>query len=301
MTRSEIINITATGTDRLDVLIASTGRVTRSRAVSLIDSGFVAIEGEKHIKASLKPHAGTQITLTLPPPGDCDIQAEDIPITIVYQDNDIAVINKPAGMVVHPAAGNLTHTLVNALLYHLPNLSGIGGQTRPGIVHRLDKDTSGLLIVAKNDAAHVNLSGQFQKREMEKTYYAVVDGVMKAYEGRIDMPIKRSTLNRKKMAADPGGRPSLTNWSLVRNLRGAAYVRVKPVTGRTHQIRVHFAAMHHPVAGDTLYGLQKSAVTSRLMLHAGSICFTHPATGERLVFQVDPPKDFLAVLASLEP
>ena len=195
-------------------------------------------------------------------------------------------------MVVHPAAGNPDGTLVNALLYHLDQLSGIGGELRPGIVHRLDKDTSGLLLVAKDDETHQALSAQLSARQMEKHYFAVVAGVMKERAGVIDAPIGRSHADRKKMAIDPNGRPSRTEWQVVRQDADRALLDVHLITGRTHQIRVHMASIHHPVLGDPIYGAKGLPKAPRLMLHAYSLSFTHPSTGERMRFIAPPDACF---------
>ena len=209
------------------------------------------------------------------------------------------MVNKPCGMVVHPAPGNETGTLVNALLYAMDDLSGIGGVKRPGIVHRLDKDTSGLLMIAKNDQAHESLSGQLRERTMDKRYLAVVEGEMKEPSGRIEQPVARSKKDRKKMAIDPEGRYALTEWTLKENLRGAALLEVHILTGRTHQIRVHMQSIHHPVAGDPIYGMKNGVKAPRLMLHAWRLSFTHPRTGERLSFCAEPPEAFARTLEKL--
>ena len=228
----------------------------------------------------------------VPEPRPAQAEAQDIPLKILYQDAHLAVVVKPCGMVVHPAAGNPDGTLVNALLYHLDQLSGIGGELRPGIVHRLDKDTSGLLLVAKDDETHQALSAQLSARQMEKHYYAVVAGVMKERAGVIDAPIGRSHADRKKMAIDPNGRPSRTEWQVVRQDADRALLDVHLITGRTHQIRVHMASIHHPVLGDPIYGAKGLPKAPRLMLHAYSLSFTHPATGERMRFIAPPDACF---------
>lgn len=279
--------------ERLDVLLAQ-GDISRSRAAQLIREGRVTVNGEKEDKPSFRVRAGDSVCLRLPPAKDTAVRAEDMPLDILYQDDDLAVVFKPAGLVVHPAAGNETGTLVNALLYHLDGLSGIGGEKRPGIVHRLDKDTSGLLLVAKNDAAHVSLSRQLAERKMEKHYFAVVAGTMKEESGRIDAPIGRSAKDRKKMAVCPDGRPAQTEWKLVRQDQDRALLDIHLITGRTHQIRVHMASIHHPVLGDPLYGVKHMPQAPRLMLHAYSLAFTHPKTEKRLSFSVPPEACFNA-------
>jgi len=208
------------------------------------------------------------------------------------------VVVKPCGMVVHPAAGNEDGTLVNALLHHLDSLGGIGGELRPGIVHRLDKDTSGLLLVAKNDAAQLALSQQLQDRLMEKHYRALVDGNFKEDSGRVNEPIARSKKDRKKMAIDPEGREAITDWQVLERGRGVTLVDVHILTGRTHQIRVHMKHLGHPVCGDPIYGSPRGAKVPRLMLHAWSLAFTHPATGERMTFTAPLPAEFVKGLHS---
>ena len=234
------------------------------------------------------------MVLTVPAPKPVAPQAEDIPLEILYQDEDLAVVVKPCGMVVHPAAGNEDGTLVNALLHHLDSLGGIGGELRPGIVHRLDKDTSGLLLVAKNDAAQLALSRQLQDRQMEKHYRALVDGLMKEPSGRVEAPIARSKKDRKKMAVDPEGREAVTEWTVLAEGRGVTLLDVHILTGRTHQIRVHMKHLGHPVCGDPIYGSPRGAKVPRLMLHAWSLAFTHPRTGERMMFTAELPEAFLA-------
>ena len=223
---------------------------------------------------------GDNVELTVPDPVELTVEKEDIPLEILYEDEDVAVVNKPCGMVVHPAPGNETGTLVNALLYAMDDLSGIGGVKRPGIVHRLDKDTSGLLMIAKNDQAHESLSEQLRERTMDKRYLAVVDGEMKEPSGRIEQPVARSKKDRKKMAIDPEGRYALTEWTLKENLRGAALLEVHILTGRTHQIRVHMQSIHHPVAGDPIYGAKNGVKAPRLMLHAWRYLLPIPEPGK---------------------
>lgn len=279
--------------ERLDVLLTQ-GDISRSRAAQMIREGHVTVNGKTVDKPSFRAQTGDSVCLSVPPVKDTAVQAEEMPLEILYQDEDIAVVFKPAGLVVHPAAGNETGTLVNALLYHLDGLSGIGGEKRPGIVHRLDKDTSGLLLVAKNDAAHVSLSRQLAERKMEKHYYAVVAGTMKEESGCIEAPIGRSSKDRKKMAVCPDGRPAETRWRLVRQGSDRALLDIHLITGRTHQIRVHMASIHHPVLGDPLYGVKHMPQAPRLMLHAYLLAFTHPQTGERLSFSIPPEACFHA-------
>ena len=275
--------------DRLDVTLSRDGELTRSRAAALIREGQVQVNGKAETKPSFKAEAGARIRVELPEARPAKAEAEDLPLSILYQDQHLAVIVKPCGMVVHPAAGNESGTLVNALLFHLDNLSGIGGEMRPGIVHRLDKDTSGLMLVAKDDATHAALSQQLADRQMEKHYRAMVYGKMKEPEGVIEKPIGRSKTDRKKMAVDPQGRWAKTEWRVLREYPDRTLLDVHIITGRTHQIRVHTASIGHPVLGDPLYGHKRMPSAPRLMLHAYSLEFTHPATGERMRFTAPCP------------
>ena len=285
---------------RLDVLVSLEGDASRSQAAKWIGDGLCQVNGKVVTKAGFSVKPGDQVAFIIPDAVESTVEKENIPIDILYEDEDVAVVDKPCGMVVHPAAGNESGTLVNALLYAMDSLSGIGGVKRPGIVHRLDKDTSGLLMVAKNDMAHESLSKQLSERTMEKHYLAVVEGTMKEPEGEINKPIARSKKDRKKMAIDPEGRDAITRWTLLENLRDAALLNVHILTGRTHQIRVHMQSIHRPLAGDTIYGLSKGGVrVPRLMLHAYTLDFTHPRTGERLHFEAQPPKAFLDAVEKL--
>lgn len=284
---------------RLDVLCAQAAQASRSQAARWIESGLCTVDGKVQTKPSFKAAAGAALRLQVPEAVESTVEKEDIPLEILYEDEDVAVVVKPCGMVVHPAAGNESGTLVNALLFAMDDLSGIGGVRRPGIVHRLDKDTSGLLMVAKNDAAHQSLSDQLRARTMEKHYLAVVEGCMREESGLVDKPIARSKKDRKKMAVDPEGREALTEWRLVENLQNAALLDVHIMTGRTHQIRVHMQSLHHPVAGDPIYGFKNGVKVPRLMLHAHTLAFDHPRTGERLFFRADPPEAFEKALQKL--
>lgn len=270
--------------NRLDVEIAENCEMTRSRAAALIKEGCVTVKGKPADKASMKPETGSVILVQVPEVKMGEAQPQNIPLQILYQDDDVAVVVKPCGMVVHPAAGNPDGTLVNALLFHLDHLSGIGGEMRPGIVHRLDKDTSGLMLVAKNDHAHAALSEQLSDRKMEKHYRAVVFGKMKEESGVIEASIARSKTDRKKMAIDKDGRYALTEWKLLRQMNDRALLDVHIITGRTHQIRVHMQSIGHPVLGDVIYGHKHLPKAERLLLHAYSLAFTHPTTGERMTF-----------------
>ena len=283
---------------RLDVQLSEETGISRSRAASLMEDGCCLLAGEPCRKAGTKPQAGKEIVLTVPAPKDPVPQAEDIPLDILYEDADLAVVVKPRGMVVHPAAGHSDGTLVNALLGNLDALSGIGGEKRPGIVHRLDKDTSGVMMVAKNDETQEALSDMLKNREIEKHYLALVEGTFKEPEGRIEAPIARSKRDRKKMAVDPEGREAVTEWKVLAEGRGCTLLDVHILTGRTHQIRVHMRSVNHPVCGDPLYGYEKGVKVPCLMLHARSLAFGHPRTHEKMAFQAPLPGDFLKGLKS---
>lgn len=291
MTDSRMIQIRSDGR-RLDVQLSEASGLTRSRVAGLIEQGLCRIGEAVCLKAGAKPPAGADITLAVPAPRPAAPQAEDIPIEILYEDDDLAVVIKPRGMVVHPAAGHEDGTLVNALLGNLSELSGIGGELRPGIVHRLDKDTSGLMMVAKNDETQNALSGMLKEREIEKHYLALTEGLFREPEGRVEAPIARSKKDRKKMAVDPDGRDAVTEYRVISEGRGCSLLDVHILTGRTHQIRVHMRSIHHPVCGDPLYGYDKGVRVPCLMLHARSLTFAHPRTGETLSFQAPIPEDF---------
>ena len=273
--------------ERLDVCAARVC-VSRAQAARLIREGRVTVNGQVQEKARYELRAGDQIAVTLPPVRETRLVAQDIPIELLYEDEYLAVVNKPAGLVVHPGAGNPDGTLVNALMARLSSLSGIGGELRPGIVHRLDKDTSGLILIAKDDETHQALSAQLANREMEKHYRAVVEGRCREDAGRVEAPSGRSARDRKKMAIRPDGRYALTEWKVLRpDFRHGTLLDVHILTGRTHQIRVHMASIGHPVMGDPIYGHPNNA--PRLMLHAYSLCFTHPKTLERMTLTAPCP------------
>ncbi len=286
---------------RLDVFAAEAADITRSRAGALIREGCVLVNGTQQAKAGCKLRAGDRVTVRIPEAEPASIEAEDIDLDILYQDADVAVVFKPSGMVVHPAAGNERGTLVNALLKHLDNLSGIGGEIRPGIVHRIDKDTSGLLLVAKNDRAHVSLSDQIRAHSVHRAYQAIVIGNLRDDEGFVDAPIGRHPTDRKRMAVVSGGREARTNWRVLERLRGATLIEARLTTGRTHQIRVHMASIGHPVLGDPVYGPKKSPypVAGGQLLHAFQIGFVHPVTGEEMRFTSPPEPRFLEWLEKL--
>ena len=292
---------------RLDVFLARhLPDLSRSRLQKLVRSGHVRVAGVR-AKSSLALHAGAAIDLDIPAPEPATPEPESLPLAVIYDDEDIAVVNKPAGMVVHPGAGHRKGTLVNALLHHLKGLSGIGGAERPGIVHRLDRGTSGLMVIAKHDAAHRDLSRQFHDRAVVKEYVALVWGAPRAGE-TIDRPIGRDPRERKKMSSrSPRGRRAVTTIVEVERLGEVSLVRVRIGTGRTHQIRVHLSEAGHPVAGDALYGgttrrvTRKTAAVSALerpFLHAAHLAFAHPADGRRLVFDAPLPDDLAQVLAA---
>ena len=288
---------------RADVFLSEKTGETRSRVKKLADENAVSINGAI-IKASREVKAGETVKIELPEVKECKARQENIPLDIVYQDNDLAVINKPQGMVVHAGAGQADGTLVNALLASLDHLSGVGGVLRPGIVHRIDKDTSGLLVVAKNDKAHVSLSAQIADKTCSRKYYALLEGCVKAEKGRIATDIGRSPADRLKMAVLPAGRGknAITDYEVAARY-GSDYTlcRFMLHTGRTHQIRVHAKYMGHPVVGDPVYGYKKQKFSlNGQLLHAYSLSFTHPTTGERLTFYAPLPPYFSGLLEKLD-
>ena len=281
---------------RLDVLLSEQTGLSRSRVAALMEEGLCVSGGKECRKAGTKLPEGQEVILTVPAPREAVPQAEDIPLEILYEDEDLAVVVKPRGMVAHPAAGHPDGTLVNALLARLDSLGGIGGELRPGIVHRLDKETSGLMLVAKNDETQEALSRMLKDREIEKHYRALAEGKFKEPEGEIDAPIDRSKKDRKKMAVDPEGRPALTRWKVLAEGTGCTLLDVHILTGRTHQIRVHLKSIGHPVCGDELYGYEKGVKVPCLMLHAYSLAFLHPRTKEQMRFTAELPEDFITGL-----
>jgi len=287
--------------ERLDVFASELADITRSRAGTLIRQGRVAVDGAPQTKTGIKLKAGAAVRLEVPPAAPVAVEAEDIALDILYQDEDLAVVFKPSGMVVHPAAGNERGTLVNALLKHLDNLSGIGGEIRPGIVHRIDKDTSGLLLVAKNDFSHVALSEQIRAHTVKRAYRAIVIGGFREDAGTVEGPIGRHPTDRKRMAIVSGGRDATTHWTALEPLRGATLIEARLTTGRTHQIRVHMASIGHPVLGDPVYGPKKSPwpVEGGQLLHAFRLGFTHPRTGEEMLFEAEPEARFIYWLEKL--
>lgn len=287
---------------RLDAYIAKKREdLSRVMVQKLIENGNVLVDGKKR-KISYKVQVGEVIELDIPEAKETGVKAEDIPLDIVYEDEDIIVVNKPKGMVVHPANGNPDGTLVNAIMAHCKgSLSGIGGEIRPGIVHRLDKDTSGLLIVAKNDKAHINMSEQIKNREVKKIYIALVRGVVPENEATINMPIGRSTKDRKKMAVRKDGKEAITHFKVLKRYANYTLLEVKIDTGRTHQIRVHMAEIGHPVVGDMVYSNGKNEFGIQgQMLHAKSLDFKHPISGKQMHLEAEVPEVFISVLNQLD-
>jgi len=288
------------GGERLDTFIARRcPELSRSHARRLIDEGLVSVNG-RQAKPSERVTAGLSVNVTIPPPETITLVPEAIPLTIIYQDGDIIVLDKPAGLTVHPAPGHPSGTLVNALLAACPDLRGIAGTLRPGIVHRLDKDTSGLMVVAKNDRAQRALQRQLKDRDVRKTYLALVRGVPAPREGTIAAPIGRHPKNRKKMAVVADGREATTRYRVREEIAGGQYslLEVEPVTGRTHQIRVHLAAVGHPVVGDATYG-RPSAVVGRQFLHADKLAFAMPLGGRTVEFESPLPAELREALSQL--
>ena len=289
--------------ERLDAFLARMGEgLTRSAAQKLIEQGQVLRNG-KPGKKNDKLNPGDIIEYTVPEAKPIDIVATEMPLDIVYEDEDVLVINKPKGLVVHPAAGHQEDTLVNGLLYAMgDDLSGINGELRPGIVHRIDKDTSGLLAVAKNDLAHTMLASQLKDHSMARTYDAIVSGNLKEDSGTVDAPIGRHPTDRKKMCVTQrNSKPAITHWEVVTRYKGYTHIRCKLETGRTHQIRVHMAYIGHPILGDTVYGHKKPEQgQSSQCLHAGALCFAHPRDGRPILVFAELPQYFKDVLEKLE-
>ena len=286
-------------TGRIDkVLTSLEPEITRSRLKNLINDGHVTVNGQA-VKPKYKVQAGDKISLVKSEPQSLELTPENIPLDIVYEDDDVIVVNKPQGMVVHPAPGHPNHTLVNALLYHSP-LSTINGTFRPGIVHRIDKDTSGLLMVAKNDLAHQSLAEQLRNKTNKREYLALVYGQIKEDEGTIDAPLGRNPQDRKKQAVVKGGRHAVTHFKVMKRYDNFTLVKCILETGRTHQIRVHMKYIGHPLVGDPLYGPRKVIGKDGQFLHAALLGFKHPRTGKELVFEAPLPENFQKMLDKLD-
>ena len=292
---------------RLDLYVSEVGKLTRSSAQLLIEDGYVLVNGKCEPK-NYRLRQGDDVIIDEPEPKELEVAPENIPLNIVYEDSDIIVINKPSGMVVHPANGNESGTLVNALLYHCKDsLSGINGVIRPGIVHRIDKDTSGLLVVAKNDEAHVFLSSLLKDHGIKRVYHAIVTGHFKENSGTVDAPIARHPVDRKKMAVVKGGKDAITHYEVICEYPSFTYAKMVLETGRTHQIRVHMSHIGHPIIGDTVYGGGKTnfekanaSLLDGQILHAKVLSFPHPRTREIMTFECELPDNFKRLLERLE-
>lgn len=295
---------------RLDAFVAQSAEISRSQAQRLIEAGSVTIDGKIAAKNS-KLRCGDIVEIAMPENEDCEALPENIPLDVRYEDDDIIIVNKPCGMVVHPAPGHTHGTLVNALMYHCgDSLSGIGGVNRPGIVHRIDRDTSGLICAAKNDKAHLSLAAQLQDHSMHREYRMLAVGGFREDSGTIDAPVGRHPIDRKKMAvikqADKKARNAVTHWQVLERFSGFTYVQAVLETGRTHQIRVHMAYIGHPLMGDTVYGgghttfeKHNAQLLDGQMLHATALILEHPVTGEKMRFESELPDNFIAVLEKL--
>lgn len=299
----EVSVFVAAGEDkgaRLDVFLADKlPDISRSRIKGCIEMGMVKVRGEQVSKAGYPLKEGDLVEIAVADAVELSVEPENLPLNIVYQDSDFAVINKAQGMVTHPAAGSPDGTLVNAVLYHIKDLSGINGVLRPGIVHRLDKDTSGLILIAKNDCAHLSLTTQIAEKTAKRFYIALVDGNVKADEGVIEQPVDRNPKDRKKMAVVKDGRPAKTAYKVLERFGRYTLMEFELFTGRTHQIRVHCAYMKHPVVGDPLYGGSNAFGLKGQLLHAARLVVNHPSTGERMEFTAPLPDYFREVLVKL--
>lgn len=288
--------------ERLDAFLArSVPDLTRSAAQRLLERGAVTLRG-RAAKKNDKTRLGDSLTVCLPEPQPVDLVPQDIPLDVIYEDDDVIVVNKPVGLVVHPAPGHPDGTLVNALLYHCgTSLSGINGELRPGIVHRIDRDTSGLIVAAKNDRAHLALAAQLQDHSLYREYEAVCVGGLREDRGTVDAPIGRHPTDRKKMCVDrKNGRPAVTHWTVLERFPGYTHIQCRLETGRTHQIRVHLASIGHPLLGDVVYGAKKPVPgLAGQCLHARRLSFVHPRTGERVTVECPLPAYFTQVLTKL--
>ena len=284
---------------RLDLCLSEMTELSRSRAQSLIEEGLVSVNG-RPCRRSDVVRLGDTVRYTVPEAKPIELVPEDIPLDIVYEDEDICVVNKPRGMVVHPAVGNESGTLVNALLFHFGDLSSIGGEIRPGIVHRIDKMTSGLLVVAKNDLSHERLAKQFADHSAHRSYIALVAGNIKEEEGTVDAPIGRHPADRKRMAVVPNGRRAVTHYRVLHRFSSVTVLALELETGRTHQIRVHMAYIHHPVVGDTVYSNGKNSLGMEgQALHGWRLQLVHPITGAHMSFTAPLPEDMRLALKRL--
>ena len=286
---------------RIDLFLAGNlESFSRSYIQDLIKKGKATISG-KTVKANYRLREGDSVVLSIPKPKPLEILPENIPLDILYEDDDVILVNKPKGMVVHPAAGHYSDTLVNALLYHCKdNLSGINGVLRPGIVHRIDMDTTGVIIVCKNDMAHQHIAEQLANHSITRKYVAIVTGNIKEDEGVIDAAIARSKSDRKKMAVDENGKRAVTHYKVLERLNGYTYIECVLETGRTHQIRVHMKYINHPLVGDPVYGPRKTLNANGQALHSKSIEFNHPITGEHLYFETPIPQYMIDIMAKLD-
>lgn len=300
MTRHSLAVGAADVGQRIDAWLAvKLEGLTRSHLQRLIRDGQVLVDGEP-VKSNRRLREGETVIVDVPPPRPLEVEPENIPLSIVYEDFDLLVVNKPQGMVTHPAQGNYSGTLVNALLYHVHDLSGINGVLRPGIVHRLDKDTSGLLVVAKNDQAHLRLAADLKERRVRREYQALVHGNLLADQGTVDAPIARHPIQRKQMAVVPGGRSAVTHYQVLERLGNYTLLQLQLETGRTHQIRVHLAHIGHPVVGDPAYGPRRAHFDlAGQLLHAFRLSFNHPQSGEPLSFTAPLPEHFQRILRRL--
>ena len=296
--RTEVLVFRGEGS-RLDIFLSGCTSFSRSRIQNLIREGQVLVNGCAK-KANYLLRDGEIVTLTMPEPVEVALIPEDLPLTIIYEDSDLVVIDKPQGMVVHPAPGHESGTMVNALMYHIRDLSGIGGELRPGIVHRIDRMTSGLVVVAKNDSTHSALATQFANHTANRRYLALVDGTIKQDSGTVDAPIGRHPNDRKKMAIISNGRHAVTHWEVLSRFQTHTLIRARLETGRTHQIRVHMSHLHHPLTGDTVYGAKKALFgLEGQALHGYGLCFRHPANGKVCKFVSPLPEYFINALRKL--